>query len=461
MTSVTLMALSPTTGVAEWFPLPLEPGGAPCLVRLRSFSGAAGLHLAFAIDGEIFRRAEAQVQGAQLLELEIALDATLEFHFSGRDWQVLSLPPDPGYGPAQPFRPASLDGGLDIAIVVDGTLRVFDGLSGADAFMPSSRLLLADKEKDQLFEQLLGFVEAFGAESLQASTLAFGDEPLSGAAAVDLQPAYHLFPTRSEDLALRSLRPSDLIDLLARLGPTGGGDLVDALADALAVCAKLRWRPQARKIVLVVGDSPAYSLLEPAPWGCDARARQHDVDVESMKLHERGIQIVTLFCPPPREVYAYFEPRLQAIFDYTRLQYRRIASAPEFSFELPTFDPHAAAARVAACDSLIFRGPGLGELLQAEPTANVAPSVPIRYLPPPSVMTRRSAPELATYPRPSAAEITPSPSDFVLPLQHARAELLATELPAPSTADPEKTIPPIEVAPAATEDSSTGEIQWT
>ncbi len=178
------------------------------------------------------------------------------------------------------------------------------------------------------------------------------------------------------------------------------------------------------------------------------------MDVEAMKLHEQGVQIVTLYCPPPREVYGYFERRLQAIFDFTRLQYRRIASAPEFFFELTYFDPQAAATRAAFYDSWINRGSALGELLQTERIAKAPLKAPFRYVPPAlDVPSRRISDPVAL--QTLALETPVSP-----PLEPPPRPTPAEPLPAESAVGSES-ISTIDAPPAPTEEASTGEIQWT
>lgn len=341
--------------------LPLDAVGSRCEVRLRCLPGASGIHLALEVDGTLRRRAEIVARSGDVVTLEVELLAGGVLDLASESGPLLDLPPDDRFGPAPVFRPASVERGLDLAIVVDGTMRSFDSGEQAAAAPRSKPLLEIAAQREALAERLIGFVAALGADSLRGSVMAFGDEPLDDATAADLRPLYHLDPARGDERALRPMGSEDLRDALTRLRPTPGADLVDALADALAACLELGWRPDARKLVLVVGDSPGHSLLEPAPWGCDARARRCDVDIEASRLGGRGIEIVTIYSAPPRQAVDYFDPSLRLIFQHAREQYQRLASTPEFAFELGELEPQGAAATVAAWTDWLARGAAWGD----------------------------------------------------------------------------------------------------
>ena len=135
--------------------------------------------------------------------------------------------------------------------------------------------------------------------TVRLAGMAFADHPLHKVSAHDLVPAFTLFPRIPEQRRLEPIPPSDLRSLLSRVPSSSGGDFVDALADALAECASARWHPEARKLRVVTGDSPGYSILNPAPWGANAAVREKDVETVALDLHRKGVEVVTIYHPSP------------------------------------------------------------------------------------------------------------------------------------------------------------------
>ncbi len=198
----------------------------------------------------------------------------------------------------------------------------------------------------------------------RSAVLASGDRPLAHAAADDLQPRYLLHPADEEARALRPRTPEALRRAMLATQSTSGGDFVDAVAEALAACADLRWRPEARKLAVLFGDSPGHSILHPVLQGGDAAVRDLDVDTRAMQLQQRGIELVTIYYDPPADVGLEDVTPRERLVIHARRQYRRLTSLPQLAFEASSFDPAAAAERILDLDGPIARGPALGELIE-------------------------------------------------------------------------------------------------
>jgi hypothetical protein len=152
--------------------------------------------------------------------------------------------------------------------------------------------------------------------------------------------------------------------------PTPGGDFVDALADALYACARLRWR-KGRRLLVISGDSPGFSLLQPLTAGTDVCVRKRDVETQALELHRLGVEIVTIYHAAPSN--AAVTPLGRSLLAEAGAQYARIASLPEeMAFEASSFEPEEAANRVAAIGVPIGRGASLGEFVRVKEPAAAA-----------------------------------------------------------------------------------------
>lgn len=360
-----LRAYDPDAGQATAHPLPLDGAGAACTVTVRTLPGASGLHLAFVEDGEVRQRVEIGAEGDEEVRVHVERDEEGQLHLASTGRQLLTLPADPHYEPPLPLRPTAAEGGLDLALVVDGTVRAFAKESGR------LELLLDDRKRwRRHVGQLMAWLGELtrDAGEVRLALLAFGDQAPPRTSALDLRPAYLLYP---EDPRQRDLRAEPLADLEGRLlalPASSGGDFVDALGDALKACGELRWREEARKILLVTGDSPGHSLLHPAPWGADAGVRHHDVEHQALDLHRRtglGLEIATLYHDLPVES-GHYDLATRRFLDHARDQYRRLASRPETAWLASTFDPEAAAATLRTPLPALGRGPCLGVVVAVQ-----------------------------------------------------------------------------------------------
>ena len=344
--------------------LPLAGTDTRCTLRLRCLAGAKGIHLLFTGEDEVLLRCEVPADGGEAVAIEVERGANGELYVASRGRELLFLPPQERYDPARPVLPARRDAPLDLALVIDGTARP----AAAEAW-------------DAHCARLLAFAGRVVEErpDCRAAVIAFGDQPPPGVLAADLVPQYHLFPGEEG----RGLQPFDLVrlrrDLLA-VPPTSGGDFVDAVADGLVAAAGLRWRDQARKLVLLSGDSPGHSILHPLRRGADLGVRERDVDVEAMRLHQRGVETVTLYHDPPVDSGLYDLAFKRDLLLGARAQYARLASVGEYAFELSVFDPLAAADLVRDYGRAIGRGTSWGELIELSAgPATSASAAPIAH----------------------------------------------------------------------------------
>lgn len=366
MTPIHLLALDPGSNALRSHPLPLDGPGSSCTLRLRSLPGASGIHLALENGDGVLLRAEVAAEGDEWVEVEIERDGEEHLSLSSAGRRIVYLPPGPDNEPAPPLLPAYRARQLDVALLVDGTTCA-GGVGAAQmpaAEVPPPPLLLADRELWRRYaEPLAATVETLAADTradLRVAVVAFGDRPIAEVSAPDLRPAYLLYPPRPEERILRRESPDQLRARLLSLPGSSGGDFVDSLADALAACRELRWRRAARKLVLLLGDSPGYSILRPAPAGADAQVRERDVDVEAAALHRDEIEILTLYHAPELDAVSY---RLLGEFiSHARAQYQRIATRPELCFETASFDPATAVAALRSRVPAVGRGASHGIL---------------------------------------------------------------------------------------------------
>ena len=368
--SLTLTVLTdPERGTVGHEPLPLDEKPSRCHVQLRSLPGASGIHLAFAEDERVLLRAEVDTDSAEPVTVEIERDAEGDLDVVSAGRRVFTLPPDERFAPP-PICLAGLDECLDLALVVDGTARFWYEEETVTVREAVSRPLLEDAERWGAHVEKIGeLVELLAGRysDLRVAVMAFGDQEMPDVAAPDLGPEYLLYPEPESD---RSLQPRSVEETLERLRgvpATTGGDFVDAVADALAACARLRWRREARKLVLLVGDSPGHSVARPLQRGADACVREHDVDVQAEQLHRLGVELVTLYLDPPGDIGLEDVSYRKKLLDATREQYRRLASLPQTALRASGLDSAIAAAALVDHRGPIARGAALGELIQVDP----------------------------------------------------------------------------------------------
>lgn len=350
------------SGVPQQSPLPLKGRGSDCVVQLRSLAGASAIHLAVSAQGQIVLRAEIEAEEGEEVQVGLHLDqGSTPFLTAPDGRRLFTLPPDGYFRPPDPLLPAQGNGRLDLMVLIDATLRSYDE-KGED----SGRLLDEKELWERHLDALLHFVERVSgeAQSIRLAALGFADSPLQKVSAHDLVPAFSLYPPIAEQRRLEAISVAELGTRLARIPSSSGGDYVDALAEALNEAASARWRSDARKLLLLSGDSPGYSILDPAPWGANAAARRQDVESAALDLHGKGVEIVSVFHPVPPQSGIHDRPRVSELLHYAQQQYRKLASRQHgFFFHSDRFDPQAAANAVLEASSACVRGAGLAELV--------------------------------------------------------------------------------------------------
>lgn len=330
----------------------------PINIVVQSLPGTVRIQIPLCVDERIESRVEFPVEDREKIVVCVDRDSAGKVYVSSPGRRPVSTLAAPGPDPVPPISRPTDAVDIDISLVIDGTMRVNLSqhlLGGNDA--------LADYAA-KLNTFLGELSNSYG--SARVSVMAFGDQPMPGneVKADELQPSYDIYPERKEDRRFRPLN----IDLVAQsvqaIPATSGGDFVDALADALFAASSLHWRPTARKLLVLTGDSPGHSTEFPLHPGGDICARERDVDVEAMRLHRQGVEILTVYYDPSPSEIGLEQLKGRGLLEDTRRQYRRLASLPEMAFVASTFDPKKAAEVVLNRPPLIGRGSSYGILLE-------------------------------------------------------------------------------------------------
>ena len=341
-------------------PLPLNGAGTGCRVELRNLPGATHLHVLVQTGDTVLFRAEIPGDGGEILSLVIRQDEAGKLLVECPGRPMALLPNNPALQPpVHPIVPTRHHGNLDMVIVIDATVRVFE--PGKKSWP-----LLADQDRWAAHvAKLRGFMDALMGhfQECRCAVLAFGDQPIPNVTAADLQPAYRLFPTDIHPGLLRVSSPEQIERQLLLNKPSSGGDFVDALADALAACQSFHWRPAARKLLLLSGDSPGHSIVRPVPKGGDACVRQQDVETDASRLHRLGVEILTLYHEPDHQFLNDLIGPPREFQQYAQDQYLRLASLPEFAFVASHFDGKREAEQACSLSGLIGHGGSYGEWL--------------------------------------------------------------------------------------------------
>jgi hypothetical protein len=358
--------------------LPLSTPGDSCAVELRCLAGIrgnSGIHLVVSDAGGVRLRAEVAANPNEVVTLQVGLDASSAPYVWSRAAEVLLLPFD-DRDPSPPIHPAGPNAPLDVAIIVDGTLRNWPPPppkktdQGEPPPPPPAKSPYLLDVKEELWaphvDKLLTFVqELAAARDWRAAVLAFGDQdPPTPLSARDLRVAYRLKPEETNERALQPFGFDALRKRLIELPATPGCDFVDALADALAACINLQWRADARKVIVLTGDSPGFSILHALPRGADLCVREKDVDTTVAALHKLGVEIVTIYHAPDKELRLDNVTYQRELLAAVRSQYARLASLPAMAFEEATFEPQEAGRTVASIATPFARGPAFAELVR-------------------------------------------------------------------------------------------------
>jgi hypothetical protein len=298
--------------------------------HLRPAPGATSIHVLIRVGEENCLRAEVRSPSADLIPMRILQDAGKIDISADSGSRVYYLPLAAKYDPPKPIlMPQSQK--IDILYLLDGTARALKEKEPREAWTA-------------LVNQLLGFAQQAknGGRDLRLGMIAFGDDPLDELAdSVEFPFKYKLRPSQIRDY--RPLQDYTIDQVRAdmlKLEYTSGGDMVDALAEGLGHAQEAGWRLDAKKVVLLAGDSPGYSILHPPEASgishADVRIRKTDVDDRAGQLYEKGVVVLTLCLAESGA------NKPSGWVDYTHDQYRRIAAMPSFGWAQASFNPEQA-----------------------------------------------------------------------------------------------------------------------
>ena len=119
----------------------------------------------------------------------------------------------------------------------------------------------------------------------------------------DHPPQDTTFVTRAHDFTNSILTMKGWLE---NCSARGGGDAPEAVADALHEVRKLKWRPNATKICVLISDAPPHGLTsfgDEFPNGCPAGIDSMEV---TKQLAENGITLYSVGCEPAINPYKEF-----------------------------------------------------------------------------------------------------------------------------------------------------------
>ncbi|MCP4700572.1 MAG: VWA domain-containing protein [Gammaproteobacteria bacterium] len=362
MEQIHLKVVQPGSAEVIEHPLSLDAGVSECSMVLRTFPGTSGLHLLFLQDGNAKLRVNIPTHGEESVSIRVVQDKERELHVYASGGNTVILPVKRDYCPAGLIPPPSSEQALDVVLIVDGTTRFWEKTKTGR----TAKLLLDDEQAWKAHVELFGdFVEtlAKGISECRYAVIAFGDQAPPNVRAPELKPAYLLWPERDSERFLQPLELARMKSALLNVPSTSGGDFVDALADALEACSRLRWQSNARKLVVVIGDSPGHSIIHPVRGGGDVCVRRMDMETAAMQLHHLGIEVMTIYHAPPPDVKKEFLGFQKELLDYTKQQYEQLASLPELAFSAFAFDAAKASDVFCGRTQPIGRGTAFGQLV--------------------------------------------------------------------------------------------------
>jgi hypothetical protein len=353
------------TNDLEHLQLPANDETPPWSIQLAGVEGATAVDLELVDEGGAPRlRAEIECHRAEPFTVRIGQGREGRLLLECPGHRVRLVPIDSGLELRLPLRPQREATRLDLVVVVDGTTRVM--APEDDGRREDRPLLLADSKRwAELVGSLIEIAEGLCShhEDMCCAVLAFGDHRLNGVSEPGLDPRYLLSPSSREQMRLDRLSMHELEAGLRMLEPTPGLDQVDALAEALEACLGLPWREGSRRIAVVLGDSPGYSLLRPAPVGADVNLRGIDVDTAALALHDTQVEIVTIHHGPLPESTAGDAGHQRELIEHCRTQYRSLATLGSLAVTAQQLDPAALVARLMEGPELIARGASVPKVL--------------------------------------------------------------------------------------------------
>lgn len=302
-------------------------------LTLSSLRGSQGLHLVLANDnGETIRRAEIETSANETIDVQVTHCNHVLTLATSKQHTIRYLPNDQKYNSVNAFKPKLDTQKLDILILIDATMRQDNQFSiESEPFIHS------------LNEKLQNFIESLHEKhsEINLSLMLFGDKKILhiDKDTLDLSPKnIYDYPLGTEEFI--PWNKDELEESLKNLKGIHGADYIDALAESLEKIntSERYWRNDARRLLLVIGNSPGFSLLNPAPLvngiGFNAAIRHCDVESQTKALHKQEVEIITLYVKESSEIRGDFK----SIVDYTQKQYKNLASTDEHSHLLNTWN---------------------------------------------------------------------------------------------------------------------------
>jgi len=382
-------AIDPADGTLKDHSVSVD--GSICDLLLQPLPGSAAIHVLISSNGSC-TRVEVEADTDEPIPVRLAWDRLGILRVSSGARSVFTFPADERYAPALPLRPL-LDGRkIDLLFLIDGTTRFL--VTPADPRTPPFLTPLLDASLDgqiaenrpaitraQAWEDYIASFTVFALKlrerypEARTGVISFGDHSTEFiASAPELVCRYAIYPEAIEQRKLRPLTEEQLRERLGRLPPTSGGDFVDALADALHECGSVGWRADARRVLLIFGDSPGFALSYPPPRDADIQVRHLDVDTEAMRLHaDHGVEIVTVYAGAPPDSRPYHMAAPEPYLDYAFEQYSRLASQRSLCWTAAAFRGDSAAEEVIASPPILGRQSSYGLLMRVVPIADYFP----------------------------------------------------------------------------------------
>jgi hypothetical protein len=351
---LTLDIVDRQSGKPARMEVPLSAAAPEHLVRLRSVPGASALQLRLRQGDALVFAGETTLSPGETIEVALKDDPPRADCGSRPVFRL---------NPAQADEPSVLspDGATaaDVVFLIDGTSLQ----TQASAEPGAARRLLGTPEWEQLtagWKPALAELSRRFPGGVRCVPLAFGDYPLPPVST----GGYLLHPSEPER-KLRRLDPDAALDALHRLPPCSGADFVDAVAEGLEACLRVGWREDARKLVILIGDSPGYSLSDgeqEAIQLADGRCRTRDVFDQAANLHARGVELATVLLLGGLQQLEEASDAAARLVAHTRRQYQELASLPAWALSSLNLDLGSFLATWTEWKEPLARGPAPGIL---------------------------------------------------------------------------------------------------
>jgi hypothetical protein len=358
----TIDVISRETGEIQKHPLDLEdrPELPVCKIQLDPAPGATAVQVVVREDEKVVAAMEVPALADESITVEVrrALDGAVSVRADAKSFMIL-----PDDDPPTPLLLKPATGvELDFAVLVDGTCLHTKGTE-LEYLLSASMT----SEWAEVSRKLADFSAAIAKQysNVRVTAMAFGDEPMPLVKNPHLQPVYLVHPQSAGDrkwwLTTGAEISTALSTQLRSLPHTPGGDYVDGLADGMRACGDLPWRQNARKLLLILGQSPGYSVLAPPDGLTNLLARKLCIEEEVEQLHQKGIEVMTVFHHPV-ELEERYAVSMPLVVEHSRKQYESLASVSKWSVSSPEFTAEALASVWLQPPACIARGPSPGIL---------------------------------------------------------------------------------------------------